>query len=87
MWLKEGRPAMPFDDGRLRLLMVLGALAAVAREQWRESLRLEEHNEQLRAEINLEHNMVGTSKPMRTLFDRIARVARTDSTILWRARG
>jgi transcriptional regulator with GAF, ATPase, and Fis domain len=83
MWL-EGRPATPFDEGHLRLLMVLGAIAAVAREQWRESLRLEEHNEQLRAEINLEHNMVGTSKPMRTLFDRIARVARTDSTILLR---
>ncbi len=83
MWL-EGRPATPFDEGHLRLLMVLGALAAVAREQWRESLRLEERNEQLRAEINLEHNMVGTSKPMRTLFDRIARVARTDSTILLR---
>ena len=83
MWL-EGRPATPFDDGHVRLLMVLGALAAVAREQWRESLRLEERNEQLRAEINLEHNMVGMSKPMRTLFDRIARVARTDSTILLR---
>ena len=45
-------------------------------------MRLEERNEQLRAEINLEHNMVGTSRPMRTLFERIARVARTDSTIL-----
>ena len=45
-----------------------------------------DRNEQLRAEINLEHNMVGTSRPMRTLFERIARVARTDSTILLRGR-
>ena len=81
LWL-EGPSGTPFDEAHLRLLMVLGALAAVAREQWSESLRLEERNEQLRAEINLEHNMVGTSKPMRALFDRIARVARTDSTIL-----
>jgi Nif-specific regulatory protein len=72
------------DEGHVRLLLVIAALAAVAREQWDETARLEDRNEQLRAEINLEHNMVGTSRPMRTLFDRIARVARTDSTILLR---
>ena len=68
----------------MRLLLVVAALAAVAREQWDEAERLLDSNEQLRAEINLEHNMVGTSRPMRTLFERIARVARTDSTILLR---
>jgi two-component system, NtrC family, response regulator HydG len=78
-WIEaKGRPA--FDDGHARLLLAVAALAAVAREQLDESSR----NAQLRAEINLEHNMVGTSRPMRDLFDRIARVARTDSTILLR---
>ena len=43
-------------------------------------------NELLQAEINLDHNMVGRSRPMRALFDRIARVARTDSTVLLRGR-
>ena len=80
----EAAPGTEFDEGHVRLLLVIAALAAVAREQWDEAARLQDRNEQLRAEINLEHNMVGTSRPMRTLFERIARVARTDSTILLR---
>jgi transcriptional regulator with GAF, ATPase, and Fis domain len=72
------------DEGHVRLLLVIGALAAVVREQWDETVRLHDRNEQLRAEINIEHNMIGTSRPMRTLFERIARVAKTDSTILLR---
>jgi Nif-specific regulatory protein len=66
------------------LLLVVGALVAVARERVLESARLQEDNDLLQADINLEHNMVGRSRPMRTLFDRIARVARTESTLLLR---
>jgi transcriptional regulator with GAF, ATPase, and Fis domain len=80
----EAAPDTDFDVQHLHLLLVIGALAAVAREQATETARLEETNEQLRAEINIEHNMVGASRSMRTLFDRIARVARTDSTLLVR---
>ena len=83
IWI-EAAPGASFDESHVRLLLVVAALAAVAREQWDEAERLLDRNEQLRAEINLEHNMVGTSRPMRTLFERIARVARTDSTILLR---
>ena len=83
IWV-EAAPGTSFDESHVRLLLVVAALAAVAREQWDEAERLLDSNEQLRAEINLEHNMVGTSRPMRTLFERIARVARTDSTILLR---
>jgi transcriptional regulator with GAF, ATPase, and Fis domain len=80
----EAAPAVDLDEKHLFLLLVIAALAAVSREQEAETARLEESNERLRAEINLEHNMVGASRQMRTLFDRIARVARTDSTILVR---
>jgi Nif-specific regulatory protein len=68
----------------LRLLLVITALAAVAREESREAARLQESKERLQAEINLEHNMVGRSQPMRAVFDRIARVAQTDATVLIR---
>jgi Nif-specific regulatory protein len=78
------RPGADVDAGHLRLLLVVTALAAVARERTIESARLQEENDLLQAEINLEHNMVGRSRPMRALFDRIARVARTESTILIR---
>ncbi len=80
----EATPATVIDDDHVGLLLVIAALAAVAREQAHEAAVLEETNERLRAEINLEHNMVGTSRLMRQLFDRIARVARTESTILVR---
>jgi Nif-specific regulatory protein len=81
IWI-EAAPGTSFDESHVRLLLVIAALAAVAREQWDEAERLLDRNEQLRAEINLEHDMVGTSQPMRQLFERVARVARTDSTIL-----
>jgi DNA-binding NtrC family response regulator len=80
----EASPGERLDAGHMRLLLVVTALATVAREQSREAARLQETNELLKAEINLDHNMVGRSRPMRALFDRIARVARTDSTILLR---
>jgi transcriptional regulator with GAF, ATPase, and Fis domain len=80
----ETAPGERLDAGHVRLLLVVLALATVAREQSREAARLQEANELLKAEINLDHNMVGRSKPMRALFDRIARVARTDTTILLR---
>jgi transcriptional regulator with GAF, ATPase, and Fis domain len=83
VWV-ETSPGGRLDDGHVRLLLVVAALAAVAREQTREAARLHETNELLKAEINLEHNMVGRSRPMRTLFERIARVAKTDATILLR---
>jgi Nif-specific regulatory protein len=80
----EASPGERLDAGHVRLLLVVTALATVAREQSREAARLQETNELLKAEINLDHNMVGRSRPMRALFDRIARVARTDTTILLR---
>jgi Nif-specific regulatory protein len=83
IWV-ETSPGGTLDDGHVRLLLVVTALAAVAREHTREAARLHETNELLKAEINLEHNMVGRSRPMRTLFERIARVAKTDATILLR---
>ena len=83
VWAETSRGGR-LDDGHVRLLLVVTALAAAAREQTREAARLQETNELLKAEINLDHNMVGRSRPMRTLFERIGRVARTDSTILLR---
>ena len=79
--LREGATV---DHEHIRLLLVIGALVAAAREYALESAKLQATNESLQAEINLDHNMVGRSRSMRTLFDRIARVARSDSTILIR---
>ena len=83
VWAESAR-GQEFDAGHVRVLLVVAALAAVARERAAEAARLQESCELLQAEINLEHNMVGRSRPMRALFERIGRVARTESTILLR---
>jgi Nif-specific regulatory protein len=54
----------------------------VARENARHVERLEDENQRLKAEINIEHNMVGESAPMRTVYRFVSRVASTDSTVL-----
>jgi transcriptional regulator with GAF, ATPase, and Fis domain len=79
--LREGETV---DAGHLRLLLVVAALVAVARDRAIEATRLQDDNDLLHAEINIEHNMVGRSGPMRTLFDRVARVAKSESTVLLR---
>jgi transcriptional regulator with GAF, ATPase, and Fis domain len=72
----------PFDEGHLRLLMAIAGVAATAFEHARQIEWLEGTNRSLQAELNLDHNMVGESGPMRDVYQRIARVAPTDSTVL-----
>jgi Nif-specific regulatory protein len=71
-----------FDEGHLRLLMAIAAVAATALEHARQVETLEGANRQLQAQLNVDHNMVGDSKPMRDVYRRISRVAPTDSTVL-----
>ena len=76
----EGAAAL--DQGHLRLLLVITALAAVAREESREAARLQESKERLQAEINLDHSLVGRSAAMRAVYELMARVATSDATVL-----
>jgi transcriptional regulator with GAF, ATPase, and Fis domain len=71
-----------FDEGHLRLLMTIAAIAATALGHARHVDSLERANRGLLAQLNLDHNMVGESPAMRDVYRRIARVAPTDSTVL-----
>jgi transcriptional regulator with GAF, ATPase, and Fis domain len=71
-----------FDEGHLRLLMTIAAIAATALGHARHVESLERANRGLLAQLNLDHNMVGESAAMRDVYRRIARVAPTDSTVL-----
>src|SRR5207244_1366267 len=71
-----------FDEGHLRLLVTIAAIAATALGHARHVESLERANRGLLAQLNLDHNMVGESPTMRDLYRRIARVAPTDSTVL-----
>src|SRR5246127_2034581 len=71
-----------FDESRLQVMTAVAGIAALALGNVRYMEQLRKENHELRAEINLEHNMVGGSQAMRKVFQLIRRVAPTDSTVL-----
>jgi Nif-specific regulatory protein len=73
-----------FDEGHLQLLTGVAGIAAVAFENARHFGLLEEENARLHKEIQIEHEMVGESEPMRAVYQFIGKVAPTDSTVLIR---
>jgi transcriptional regulator with GAF, ATPase, and Fis domain len=76
--------ARSFDDGHLQLLVGIAGMASIALDNARRVERLESENRRLKSDINLEHNMVGESPRMREVYQFIAKVAATDSTVLIR---
>jgi transcriptional regulator with GAF, ATPase, and Fis domain len=71
-----------FDEHDLQLMAGIGSIAALAIENARRREQLERENLRLAAEINLEHNMVGESGPMRAVYQFLAKVAPKDATVL-----
>jgi Nif-specific regulatory protein len=60
----------------------IAGISAVALENSRRLLWLEQENLRLAAEINLQHNMVGESPAMKEVYRFLSRVAPTDATVL-----
>jgi Nif-specific regulatory protein len=84
IYLDTSDPLVCFDEDHLQLLTSIAGLAAVAVENIRHLEWLESENQRLVAEINLEHNMIGESARMREVYQFLAKVAPTDSTVLLR---
>jgi transcriptional regulator with GAF, ATPase, and Fis domain len=73
-----------FEEDHLQLLTGIAGIAAAALETALLVGRLEEENHKLKAEINIQHDMVGTSPRIRQVFDFIAKAAPSASTVLVR---
>jgi transcriptional regulator with GAF, ATPase, and Fis domain len=71
-----------FDEEHLQLVTVISGIAAVALNNARHVEQLESENSLLRAESQIEHGMVGEAAKMRQVYQFIARVAPTDTTVL-----
>lgn len=71
-----------FDQNHLEFMTAIANLASLALENVRRWENLEEENRRLRSEIELEHDMVGSSARMRDVLEIIQRVAPTSSTVL-----
>lgn len=72
----------PFEQTHLQVLSAVGSIAALALQNLRHWERLSNENRVLRAEVSLEHNMVGASARMKEVFEFVRRVAPTDATVL-----
>lgn len=71
-----------FDERRLQVMTAIAGIAALALSNVQYTEQLQKENQELRAEIDLDHNMVGSSKGIRQVFQLIRRVAPIDSTVL-----
>jgi transcriptional regulator with GAF, ATPase, and Fis domain len=82
IYLDTTSPTVQFDEDHLQVMTAVAGIASLAFDNVRHWEKLQQENQALRAEIELEHNMVGGSPAMRKVFDFIRRVAPTDSTVL-----
>src|SRR5580704_3838480 len=82
IYLDTTSPTVPFDADHLQVMTAVAGIASLAFDNVRHWESLRQENQELRAEIEFEHNMVGGSPAMRKVFDFIRRVAPTESTVL-----
>jgi Nif-specific regulatory protein len=82
IYLESDSPDQPFDEGHLSLLMSIAAVAGTALGYERHAQWLTSENRRLWNELAGDHNIVGESPAMRAVFQRLARVAPTESTVL-----
>ena len=82
IYLATSDPIAWFDEDHLQLVTAIAAVAAIAIEKLRHVEWLESENLRLREELELSADMIGESQRMRDVYQRIARVAPTDSTVL-----
>jgi transcriptional regulator with GAF, ATPase, and Fis domain len=71
-----------FDSNHLQFMTGVANLAGLALENIRHVEGLQEENQRLRTEIELNHDMVGSSPRIREILGVIRRVAPTSSTVL-----
>jgi transcriptional regulator with GAF, ATPase, and Fis domain len=84
IYLDSANSSVTFNKDDLQLLAAIAGLAAIAVENARQFERLGSENQRLRAEINIQHDMVGQSPRMRQVYQFIEKVAPSDSTVLIR---
>ncbi|MFB3776744.1 MAG: sigma 54-interacting transcriptional regulator [Bryobacteraceae bacterium] len=73
-----------FGEEELQLLAGIAGIAAAALQNALRFGVLESENQRLQRELHIEHSMIGTSPRMAEVYDFIAKVAPTNSTVLIR---
>jgi len=84
IYLDASSPGVAFAEGDLHMATLVAGLAAGALDSAQRLEWLENENRRLKAELRIDHNMIGESPRMREVFQRIARLAPAQSTVLIR---
>jgi Nif-specific regulatory protein len=82
LYLDTREQAARFGEPDLQLLTVVAAVAAPALLSLLRAERLQDENRRLRADLEVQHDMVGESPRLREVLQIIAKVGPADSTVL-----
>jgi Nif-specific regulatory protein len=82
IYLYTSDPRSRFAEDHLQIVTAIAGVTAAALENARHIEWLESENLRLRADIQLEHNMIGESPRIREVYQFIQRVAPTSATVL-----
>ncbi len=82
IYLDSTRFLERFTEHHLKLMTAVAGIAALALENARRWESLRNENRRLRTEAAIEHDMVGESPAMAAVFQKIARLAPSDASIL-----
>ena len=82
IYLDSQAPSEHFDDRHLQVMTAVAGIASIALDNVRQWQQLRQENQELRMEVNHEHEMIGASPRMKNVYNFIRRVAPTDSTVL-----
>jgi transcriptional regulator with GAF, ATPase, and Fis domain len=82
IYLDSTNSASRFQEDHLQLLAAIAGISAVALDNARRLQWLEQENQRLTTEVRQEQSLVGEGPRMKEIFQFLARVAPTDSTVL-----
>jgi Nif-specific regulatory protein len=82
IYLDSTTTANRFHEDHLQLMAAVAGISAVALDNARRAQWLEQENQRLTTEIRQEQNLVGEGARMKEIFQFLARVGPTDSTVL-----
>jgi transcriptional regulator with GAF, ATPase, and Fis domain len=82
IYLDSNDPRSPFQEDHLQLLAAIAGISSVALDNARRLQWLQQENQRLIDEVSQEQILVGDGVQMKGVFEFIAKVAPTDSTVL-----
>jgi Nif-specific regulatory protein len=84
IYLDSAQIDFRFEEDHLQLLTAIASIAAVAFDNVRRVEWLENETRRLRDENSLNHDLIGESAAMQAVYQTLAKVAPSDSTVLLR---